>query len=190
MRVYPEEGLTMVKVSEKPKNKFYAFMKWKFLVVIGLICLFFFFFEEYIPNEDNFYSGFLIGIPLLIYVVYVRLGNVFRKENIAFNILGKVYFNYDYIEINSERKYLEEIQQINIENDDYKGQLIVSMDLDEPIHSLGISNFITITYKDSSVEKIQFMQENENHLMWFRNELMHYYNLQLIDYPTIKRVLK
>ncbi|MBA5792737.1 hypothetical protein H1R17_01705 [Flavobacterium sp. xlx-214] len=188
MRVYPEEGLTMVKVSEKPKNKFYAFMEMKAIALALLLLIVIMALVDYAP--DFVIKGlFLIVLLILLFrMFYVKIGNFFRSENIEYNTIGKIHFRDDCIEVNNEKRLLSEINRIDISNYDFVDKYIPSQD--NPMHSLGISNFITITYKDNSVETIQFMQENENHLMWFRNELMHYHNLQLIDIATIKRVLK
>ena len=189
MRAYAEEGLSIVEVSKEPRNKFYAFMEWKYLLIIFLISLLFYFLEEYIPNEDNFYSGIFVGFPLLFYLTYVRIGNTFRKENIKYKIIGKVFFKDDFIEINNLKKKLIEIDYIKIDNYDFKGSLITSIGGANPSRSLGISNFLTIYFKDGTIEKTQFLQENQYYLTFFHKELMHYHHLNLIDTPTIKRIL-
>ena len=189
MRAYAEEGLSIVEVSKEPRNKFYAFMEWKYLLIIFLISLLFYFLEEYIPKEDNFYSGIFVGFPLLFYLTYVRIGNTFRKENIKYKIIGKVFFKDDFIEINNLKKKLIEIDYIKIDNYDFKGSLITSIGGANPSRSLGISNFLTIYFKDGTIEKTQFLQENQYYLTFFHKELMHYHHLNLIDTPTIKRIL-
>lgn len=189
MRAYAEEGLSIVEVSKEPKNKLYAFMECKYLLIIFLISSLFYFFEEYIPNEDNFYSGIFIGLPLLFYLTYVSLGNTFRKENIKYKIIGKIFFRNDFIEINSFKKNLIEIEKIKIDNYDFKGSLEPSIGGTNPSISLGISNFLTIHFKDGTIEKIQFLQENQYHFTFFHKELMHYHHINLIDSPTIKRLL-
>ncbi len=189
MRAYSEEGLSIVEVLPKPRNKFYAFMEWKYLLIIFLISSLFYFFEKYIPNEGNFYSGIFVGFPLLFYLTYVSLGNTFRKENIRYKIIGKIFFKNDFIEINNLKNSLSEIDQIKIDNYDFKGSLITSIGGANPSRSLGISNFLTICFKDGRIEKIQFLQENQYHLTFFHQELMHYHHRNLIDSTTIKRIL-
>lgn len=79
-----------------------------------------------------------------------------------------MYFYEDFIQVKSQRKYLTEIDHLEINNYDFVGSLITSINLNEPIHSLGISNDLTIYFKDGTTEEIQFMQEKKNQLMLFK----------------------
>ncbi|WP_177761185.1 hypothetical protein [Flavobacterium sp. I3-2] len=187
MRIYPEEGFKIVEVSDTPPNKFYAFMETKSLILIFLIIVLAWILESYFPNNSLtnvlFYSVIFL---VMFYVTYVNVGNYFRYENVAFTVIGKLHFYRDYIDVNGKLFDFTNVYRLDISNYDYVDKFSPSRF--RPSNSYGISNYLIIHYRGGVKEKIQFIQNSEIHLKYFRNEFKHYYDLGLLDIETLNRL--
>lgn len=184
MRIYPEEGFKIVEVSDTPPNKFYAFMETKSLILIIAPA---WILESYFPNNSfNKLLGYFLIFLVMFYVTYVNVGNYFRYENVAFTVIGKLHFYRDYIDVNGKLIDFTNVYRLDISNYDYVDKFSPSRF--RPSNSYGISNYLIIHYRGGVKEKIQFIQNSEIHLKYFRNEFKHYYDLGLLDIETLNRL--
>jgi len=189
MRAYAEEGLSIVEVSKEPKNKLYAFSEGKLLALILLVCFISFFLIDYLHEiVIHFLFGFVI-CGMIFYFAYVRIGNMFRSQNITYNSLGKIYFNMDFVEILNRRYDLFEIENMEFTCVDFEDKYIGGGNLYSPVSSAGIYNFLSIRFADKTVVKYQFKLLNEIHMFSFRKELIHYYKLGLIRELNLHDIL-
>lgn len=187
MRIYPEEGFKIVEVSDTPPNKFYAFVDSKgWLVFVFFIGIFWLSFTYFPNNLFNKVLRYFLIFLVLFYVTYVNVGNYFRYENVAFTVIGKLHFYRDYIDVNDKLIDFTNVYRLDISNYDYVDKFSPSRY--RPSNSYGISNYLIIHYRGGVKEKIQFMQNNEIHLKYFRNEFKHYYDLSLLDIETLNRL--
>ncbi len=188
MRAYAEEGLSIVEVLPEPRNKFYDIINKGWFVVLSLIVIALFF-HKYLHDFVAIFIFILCVVYFLVYFFYVQVGNLFRSENIAYNILGKIDFYIDFVEILNRRVYLFEIENIEITSYDFEGRNTRSYYLYNPTISLGIHNFISIRFKNGTVEKYQFKLIYDTHILNFRKELVHYYKLGLIRELNLHDIL-
>src|SRR5690554_7995046 len=122
MRTYSDEGLNLVEVLKQPRNKFYDIIDKGLFVVIAMIFLSLFFFEYFSDLIIDVFS-ILFSLYFLIYIFYVQIGNIFRRENIAYNIIGKLHFKDDSIMVLNNRIDLFEIDSIEISSFDFEGKV-------------------------------------------------------------------
>lgn len=188
MRTYSDEGLNLVEVLKQPRNKFYDIIDKGLFVVIAMIFLSLFFFEYFSDLIIDVFS-ILFSLYLLIYIFYVQIGNIFRRENIAYNIIGKLHFKDDSIMVLNNRIDLFEIDSIEISSFDFEGKSRFTNHLYFPTVSLGINNSLTICFKNGTVEKYQFKLIYDTHILNFRKELVHYYKLGLIRELNLHDIL-
>lgn len=188
MRTYSDEGLNLVEVLKQPRNKFYDIIDKGLFVVIAMIFLSLFFFEYFSDLIIDVFS-ILFSLYLLIYIFYVQIGNIFRRENIAYNIIGKLHFKDDSIMVLNNRIDLFEIDSIEISSFDFEGKSRFTNNLYFPTVSLGINNSLTICFKNGVVERYQFKLIYETQLYTFRKELVHYYKLGLIRELNLHDIL-
>lgn len=188
MRAYVEEGLDIIKVLHKPRNKFYVLIDKGWLVVLPLLVLILLFYK-YLHDFVLIFIFILLVVYYFFYFFYVQIGNLFRSENIMYNILGKIHFHNDFIEVLNKQIDLFEISNIEITTTDFEGKNRNSNQLYFPNISLGINNYIVIRFKNGMVEKHQFKLINETQLSMFRKELVHYYKLGLIRELNLHEIL-
>lgn len=188
MRTYSDEGLNLVEVLKQPRNKFYDIIDKGLFVVIAMIFLSLFFFEYFSDLIIDVFS-ILFSLYFLIYIFYVQIGNIFRRENIAYNIIGKLHFKDDSIMVLNNRIDLFEIDSIEISSFDFEGKSRFTNNLYFPTVSLGINNSLTICFKNGVVERYQFKLIYETQLYTFRKELVHYYKLGLIRELNLHDIL-
>lgn len=188
MKVYPEEGLNVVEVLKEPRNRFYVYIDKGLYVIVFLIFLLIFLYEYLSGFIINVFST-LIFVYVFVYIFYVRLGNLFRSENRAYTVIGKLYFNNEHIEVLNKRIDLFEIETIEITSFDFEGKSTFSYHLYDPAVSLGIDNFLSFRFKNGVVEKYQFKLTYDTQLYMFRKELVHYYKLGLIRELNIHEIL-
>lgn len=188
MRTYSDEGLNLVEVLKQPRNKFYDIIDKGLFVVIAMIFLSLFFFEYFSDLIIDVFS-ILFSLYLLIYIFYVQIGNIFRRENIAYNIIGKLHFKDDSIMVLNNRIDLFEIDSIEISSFDFEGKSRFTNNLYFPTVSLGINNSLTICFKNGVVERYQFKLTYDTQLYMFRKELVHYYKLGLIRELNLHDIL-
>ena len=188
MRTYSDEGLNLVEVLKQPRNKFYDIIDKGLFVVIAMIFLSLFFFEYFSDLIIDVFS-ILFSLYLLIYIFYVQIGNIFRRENIAYNIIGKLHFKDDSIMVLNNRIDLFEIDSIEISSFDFEGKSRFTNHLYFPTVSLGINNSLTICFKNGVVERYQFKLTYDTQLYMFRKELVHYYKLGLIRELNLHDIL-
>lgn len=188
MRTYAEEGLSIVEVSKEPRNKFYAFIDKGWFMILPLIVIMLIF-HKYFPDFVTISLGILLIVYLSFYFVYVQIGNLFRSENIKYKTIGKLHFKLEFIELLNNRIDLTEINSIEISSFDYEGKSRFTTYLYNPIISLGIYNFISISFKNGKEEKYQFKLMYDTQLYDFRQELVHYYELGLIRELNLHDIL-
>ena len=168
MRAYPEEGLSIVEVLPEPPNKFYNFIDKGWFVILPLIVIALFF-NKYLRDFVAIFIFILCVVYFSVYIFYIQIGNIFRSENIAYNIIGKIHFYNDFLEIMNKRIDFHEFRSIEITSYDFEGRRRPSNTLYDPLYSLGINNFLTIYFVDGTVNKYQFKLLNEIHMSYFRN---------------------
>ncbi|MBA5792735.1 hypothetical protein H1R17_01695 [Flavobacterium sp. xlx-214] len=188
MRAYAEEGLSIVEVLPDPPNKFYNIIDKGWFVILPLIVIVLFF-HKYLPDSVAIFISIFLVVYIFLYLLYVQIGNLFRSENIAYNIIGKIHFYNDFVEIMNMRIDFSELRSIEITSYDYEGRRSSSNTLYNPIYSLGINNFLIVYFKDGTVDKYQFKLLNEIHMFYFRKELIHYYKLGLIRELNLHDIL-
>lgn len=188
MRAYSEEGLSIVEVLPEPPNKFYVFVN-KGLYVVILMPIIALLFHKYLPDFVAIFLAILLVTYILFYFFYVQLGNLYRSENIAYQVIGKIHFYNDFLEIMNKRIDFSEFRSIEINCYDYEDRRSASNTLYDPVYSLGINNFLTVYFVDGTVNKYQFNLLNEIHMFSFRKELVHYYKLGLIRELNLHDIL-
>lgn len=188
MRAYAEEGLSIVEVLPEPPNKFYVFVN-KGLYVVILIPIIALLFHKYLPDFVAIFLGIFLFVYILFYFFYIQIGNLYRSENIAYNIIGKIHFHNDFLEIMNNRIEFSEFRSIEIICYDFEDRRRPSNTLYDPLYSLGINNFLTVYFIDGTVNKYQFKLLNEIHMFSFRKELIHYYKLGLIRELNLHDIL-
>ncbi|WCM43282.1 hypothetical protein MG290_06380 [Flavobacterium sp. CBA20B-1] len=188
MRAYTEEGLSIVEVLPEPPNKFYNFIDKGWFVILPLIVIALFL-HKYLPDFIAVFLAILLVVYILIYFFYIQLGNLYRSENIAYNIIGKIHFHNDFLEIMNKRIEFSDFRLIEIICYDFEDRRRPSNTLYDPLYSLGINNFLTVYFKDGAVNKYQFKLLNEIHMFSFRKELIHYYKLGLIRELNLHDIL-
>lgn len=188
MRAYAEEGLSIVEVLPEPKYKFYNIIDKGSFVILPLVGIVLFF-HKYLPDFVAIFIFVLCVVYYLVYFFYIQVGSLLRSENITYSTLGKIYFYMDSVEILNRRYDLFEIENMEFTCIDFEDKYIGGGNLYSPVSSVGIYNFLSIRFNDKTVVKYQFKLLNDNHMLSFRNELVHYYKLGLIRELNLHDIL-
>lgn len=188
MKAYPQVGLDVVNDLNKPRDWFYYYIdKGLFLVLIMLV-LSLLVFDHLSDLAVDIIALFLL-LYFGVYFFYVRLGNLFRNENRTYNVLGKIFFHDNFVELLTKQVHLSEIENIEITAFDFEGKNTSNYLLYKPLNSLGINNYCKIRFKNGTIEKYQFKLNYDTKLYIFRKELIHYYKLGLIRELNLHEIL-
>lgn len=174
----------------------------KFILTSNVIVAFSFaivfavgFLQSKVSNSDYpIIKNILLGIliVLVIAILFLKLGVYFRRQPLRGELRGYLEIGNEYIIVADRRYYLNEIENIEIWNYDFEGDLDLKKNDRLNFNGLlsnGIENQFKVKLLNQKVLDVRYKQDYANQMRDSENELKNFYLLNKISLENISRVL-
>lgn len=167
-------------------------------VIVGFSCAIVFalaFLQSKVSNYDSpIIKNILFGIliVLVIGILCLKLSVYFRKQPLRGELRGYLEIGNEYIIVADRRYDLDEIENIEIWNYDFEGDLDYKKNDRLNFNGLlsnGIENQFKIKLLNQKVLDVRYKQDYANQMRDSENELKNFYLLNKISLENISRVL-
>lgn len=153
------------------------------------------FLQSKVSNSDSpIIKNILLGIliVLVIGILFLKLSVYFRRQPLRGELRGYLEIGNEYIIVADRRYYLNEIENIEIWNYDFEGDLDLKKSDRLNFNGLisnGIENQFKVKLLNQKVLDVRYKQDYANQMRDSENELKNFYLLNKISLENISRVL-
>lgn len=174
----------------------------KFILTSNVIVAFSFailfavgFLQSKVSNSDSpIIKNILLGIliVLVIGILFLKLSVYFRRQPLRGELRGYLEIGNEYIIVAGKKYNLDEIENIEIWNYDFEGDLDFKKNDRLNFNGLlsnGIENQFKIKLLNQKVLDVRYKQDNTNQMRNSENELKNFFLLNKISLENISRVL-